>query len=180
MAKSSRVPPALGALPVVGELAKQAEEQARWIQDLLEQNTRLVAQLPATMKSFNDSLERFNQTMARLDGAVTRIETASASLTAPVERLTGALDPRALRELPDVVQALRAEALPALRAATDTQRQVAMVQATLDRVIAVVAELPGAGILRRMTAPGDRPPPGSAASDVNDSSGDDDTPDLSR
>lgn len=65
---------------------------------------------------------------------------------------------------------LRKEALPALRAASDTQRRVALLQATLDRVIAIVGELPGAGILRRMTtgraedepaAP--RPKPGSTA-----------------
>lgn len=162
----SRFGSAVGAIPVLGDLARQVETQARWIQELVEQNARLVGQLPATLKSFNDSLERFNQTVGRLDRAVTRIETASASLTAPVERLTGALDPRALRELPEVVESLRAEALPALRAATDTQRQVAMVQATLDRVVAVVAELPGAGILRRMTTSPERPSPGRPADDT--------------
>ena len=36
------------------------------------QNARLVAQLPATIKSFNDSLERFNQTVGRLDRVVAR------------------------------------------------------------------------------------------------------------
>lgn len=92
MAKSSRVPPALGALPVVGELAKQAEEQARWIQDLLEQNTRLVAQLPATMKSFNDSLERFNQTVARLDRVVGQVEAAAGRLIGPLEQLSRRVD----------------------------------------------------------------------------------------
>ena len=99
MAKSSRVPAAVGSIPVVGELMKQADEQARWLQDVLEQNTRLVAQLPATMKSFNDSLERFNQTVARLDRLVSQVERTTAALIVPleqlsqrIERLTGVLN----------------------------------------------------------------------------------------
>lgn len=149
----SRVPSALGAIPVVGDLAKQAEAQAQWMQEVVEQNARLVGQFPATLKSFNDALERFNDTVSRLDRAVTRMETATRNLTGPVDRLTAALDPRTLRELPGALEALRKEALPALRAATDTQRQVAVIQQTLDRVVAVLGELPGAGLLRRMAAP---------------------------
>ena len=157
VAKSSRVPAAVGSIPVVGDLVKQADSQAQWLQDLIEQNARLVGQLPATMKSFNDSLERFNQTVGRLDRVVTSIEGATAQLVGPLEqiaprleRLAGAVDPRTLREIPDVLDALRREALPALRAATDTQKQVARLATTLDRVIAVVNELPGAGIVRRL------------------------------
>ena len=52
-----------GAIPVVGDLVRSADAQARWMQELLEQNARLVGQFPATMKTFNDSLERFNQTV---------------------------------------------------------------------------------------------------------------------
>jgi ABC-type transporter Mla subunit MlaD len=88
MAKSSRVPPAVGSIPVVGDLMKQADEQARWLQDVVEQNTRLVAQLPATMKSFNDSLERFNQTVARLDRLVGQVERTTAALIGPLEQLS--------------------------------------------------------------------------------------------
>lgn len=150
----SRLSAAVGGVPVLGDLARQVESQARWLQELVEQNARLVGQLPATLKSFNDSLERFNQTVGRLDRAVSRIETSTARLTAPMERLSTALDPGAMRELPELVEALRREALPALRAATDTQQQVAVVQATLDRIAGIVADLPGAGILRRMTGPG--------------------------
>jgi len=61
------------------------------MQDLLEQNARLVGQVPATMKAFNDSLERFNETIGRLDRAVTRIESASKNLIGPMERLAVAL-----------------------------------------------------------------------------------------
>jgi ABC-type transporter Mla subunit MlaD len=92
MANKSRVPPAVGSIPVVGELVKQAEEQARWLQDVVEQNTRLVGQLPATMKSFNDSLERFNQTVARLDRVVTRVERATNQLIAPLDLLAQRMD----------------------------------------------------------------------------------------
>jgi ABC-type transporter Mla subunit MlaD len=161
--ESSRVPSAVGAIPVVGDLVKSADHQARWMQEVLEQNARLVGQFPATMKSFNDSLERFNQTIGRLDRAVTRIETASKNLTGPMEKMAGALDPKTLREIPEILDALRKEAVPALRAATDTQRQVALLQATIDRVIAALGELPGAGMLRRL-ATGDsqaRPKPTS-------------------
>jgi ABC-type transporter Mla subunit MlaD len=148
----SRVPSAVGAIPVVGDLMKSAEGQARWMQELLEQNARLVGQFPETMKTLNDSIERFNQTIGRLDRAVTRIETATKNLIAPLEKLVAALDPKALREIPDVLDVLRKEAVPALRAASDTQRQVALLQTTIERVIAVLSDLPGAGVLRRFTA----------------------------
>lgn len=127
------------------------------MQEVLEQNARLVAQFPATMKSFNDALERFNQTVGRLDRTVTRIEEASRNLTGPMEKVAGALDPRTLREIPEVLDMLRKEAAPALRAATDTQKQVALLQSTIDRVIAALSELPGAGVLRRLTS-GDSTP----------------------
>lgn len=158
--ESSRVPSAVGAIPVVGEMMKSAEQQARWMQEVLEQNARLVAQFPATMKSFNDALERFNQTIGRLDKAVTRIEGASKNLIGPLEKVSTALDPKALRDIPEVLDALRREAVPALRAATDTQQQVARLQSTIDRVIAALGDLPGAGVLRRLTGEGQsRPKP---------------------
>jgi ABC-type transporter Mla subunit MlaD len=161
-AAGSRVPAAVGAIPVVGDLVKSADQQTRWMQETLEQNARLVAQFPATMKSFNDALERFNQTIGRLDKAVGRIETASKNLTGPLDRVATALDPKALRELPDVLNAVRKEALPALRAATDTQHQVALLQSTIDRVVSVLSELPGAGVLRRLAAGRDGPHPPSS------------------
>ena len=105
---SSRVPSAVGAIPVVGGLVKSADAQAQWMQEMFEQNARLFAQFPATMKTFNDSLDRFNQTVAQLDRVAARIETASKLLAG-----------------------------------------------TVDRVINIVGELPGAGIVRRMA--GGRP-----------------------
>jgi ABC-type transporter Mla subunit MlaD len=162
--EGSRVPSAVGAIPVVGDLVRSADQQARWMQEILEQNARLVAQFPATMKSFNDALERFNQTIGRLDRAVTRIEGASKNLTGPLEKMASALDPKALRDIPDVLDALRREAVPALRAATDTQQQVARLQTTIDRVISMLGELPGAGVLRRLAGdPQSRPKPGATA-----------------
>ncbi|HKC28139.1 MAG TPA: hypothetical protein VKB75_09025 [Jatrophihabitans sp.] len=149
--EGSRVPSAVGAIPFVGDLARSAEQQARWMQEILDQNTRLVAQFPATMKSFNDTLERFNQAVGRLDRAATRVETASKNLTGPLERLAAALDPKAVRDLPELLDVLRREAGPALRAAADTQRQVALLQSTVDRVVAMLGELPGAGVLRRLS-----------------------------
>ncbi len=127
--ESSRVPSAVGAIPVVGDLMKNADQQARWMQEILEQNARLVAQFPATMKTFNDALERFNQTVGRLDRAVSRIETATKNLTGPLDKVVSALDPKALRELPE---------------------QVALLQSTIDRIVSVLSELPGAGVLRRL------------------------------
>lgn len=129
----SRVPAAVGALPVVGGIVKTADQQAQWLQEVVEQQARLVGQLPATLKSLNDSIERFNQTVNRLDRTAARIEAA-------------------VGVLPDALDSLRKEAVPALRAATDTQRQVALLQATLERAIAVIGELPGAGFVKRMAA----------------------------
>jgi len=71
---------------VVDDLVKSADQQARWMQELVEQNARLIGQFPATMKSFNDALERFNDTVGRLDRAVTQIEAASRQLTGPLEK----------------------------------------------------------------------------------------------
>jgi uncharacterized protein YoxC len=167
MAKNSRVPGALGAIPVVGDLMKQADSQAQWLQDLVEQNARLVQQLPATIKSFNDTLERFNQTVGRLDRMVTRVEKTTNQLIAPIEeiqprleRVVSLLDIPSVRasvgDLPGLVETLRKEALPALRATTDTQKQVALLQTTVERVVAVLAELPGLGLVRRFA--GGRPP----------------------
>ena len=155
---TSRVPSAVGAIPVVGDLVRSADQQARWMQEMLEQNARLIGQFPATMKSFNDALERFNQTVGRLDAAVTRIESASRTLTGPLEKAAGALDPQALRDIPETLEALRRETVPALRAAVDTQRQVAVLQGTIERVVAVIAELPGAGLLRRRATGRDAEP----------------------
>ena len=143
MAKNSRVPAAVGAIPVVGDLVKQADTQAQWLQDVLEQNARLVGQFPATLKAFNDSLEQFNKTVGRLDRTVTRIEAAANQIAGPLDRV---------RDLPEALDALRREALPALRAVTDTQTQVAVITSTLERILSLVAELPGAGIVRRMAA----------------------------
>ncbi|MDT4939296.1 MAG: hypothetical protein QOG80_2967 [Pseudonocardiales bacterium] len=137
MAKNSRVPSAVGSIPVVGDLVKQADAQAHWLQELVEQNARLVSQLPATIKTFNDSLERFNQTIGRLDRVVSRIEGASSQLIGPLEQMTPQLD-----------------------------RQVALLTTTVERILLVLNELPGAGIVRRIAGGGIRPvdaePPPSA------------------
>ena len=147
MAKSSRVPSAVGAIPVVGDLVKQADSQAQWLQEMVEQNARLVGQLPATIKSFNDSLEQFNKTVGRLDKVVNRIDAATSQLVAPLEQITPQLG-----TVPELVESLLREAGPALRAATDTQKQVALLTATLDRVLALLNELPGAGLVRRFAS----------------------------
>ena len=160
MAKNSRVPNVVGAIPVVGGLAKTADSQAQWVQDLLEQNARLVGQVPTTIKTLNDSLEAFNATVQRLDRVVSTIETTTSQLVAPLEmvgtrmeRLTSALDPLAVKEIPDLIDAIRREALPALRVATENQTQLALLIQTVERILSVVAELPGAGIVRRFSGP---------------------------
>lgn len=162
MAKKSRVPSAVGAIPVVGGLVKQVDSQAQWLQDLVEQNARLVGQLPTTIRAFNDTLERFNETVGRLDRMVTRVEATTGQLMAPIvdiaprlERMVALLDIPSVHDLPSLLETIRNEALPALRATTDTQHQVALLQATVERVMALLAELPGMGIMRRLA--GGRP-----------------------
>jgi len=78
--------------------------------------------MPATIKTFNDSLERFNQTIGRLDRVVYRIEGASSQLIGPLEQMTPQLD-----------------------------RQVALLANTVERILALLNELPGASIVRRIT-----------------------------
>ena len=166
MAKNSRVPSAVGSIPVVGDLVKTAEGQAQWMQELVEQNARLLGQLPTTIKTFNDSLETFNLTVQRLDRVVTRLDAVTTQLTGPLEqvmpqlnRITSVLDPKTLADLPAALDSLRREALPALRAATDTQKQVALLTAMVERVLGIVGELPWTGLVRRFAArpeaPGD-------------------------
>ena len=164
VAKSSRVPSAVGSIPLVGDLVKQADSQAQWLQELVEQNARLVGQLPATIKTFNDSLERFNQTVGRLDRMVTQVETATNQLVGPMqeiaprlEKLIGAVDVNSVRDLPGVLDALRKEALPALRAATDTQKQLALLTTTVERIFGILNELPGAGLVRRFAGGTEKP-----------------------
>ena len=155
MAKKSRVPTVVGAIPVVGDLARRADNQAGWVQELVEQNARLIGQLPATLKAFNDSLERLGQTVARLDRVVTRVESVTNQLIGPLEEFGPRLD--RVREIPELVDTLRREALPALRAATTTQNQVAVLSSTLDRavgVLGVLNDLPGAGLVRRIADAG--------------------------
>ncbi|MEP7020933.1 MAG: hypothetical protein ABI808_09785 [Pseudonocardiales bacterium] len=137
MAKSSRVPSAVGAIPVVGDLVKRAEGQAQWAQEVFEQNARMLSQLPATMKALNDSLERFNQTVGRLDSVVSRIEDTASQLLAPLEQVAPNLDRM-------------------VAVASDTQRQVALLTSTIDRLTGLLNELPGASFVRRLT--GGRPP----------------------
>lgn len=136
MAKASRVPSAVGAIPVVGDLVKRAEGQAQWAQEVFEQNARMLSQLPATMKALNDSLERFNQTVGRLDSVVTRIEDTASQLLAPLEQVAPNLDRM-------------------VAVATDTQKQVALLTSTIDRLTGLLNELPGASFVRRLT--GGRP-----------------------
>ncbi len=140
----SRVPPAVGAIPLFGELVKNVDAQARWMQEMVEQNARLVGQLPETMKAFNDSLQRFNDTVGRLDRAVTRIESTTRRLTGPIDRAVRLLDRKSVQDLPATLDELRAEA-------ADTQRSVVALQSTVDRMVGMFAELPGAGIVRRLT-----------------------------
>jgi methyl-accepting chemotaxis protein len=132
MAKSSRVPSAVGAIPVLGDLVKRADSQAQWAQELIEQNARMLSQLPATMKALSDSLERFNQTVGRLDSVVTRIEATATQLLSPLEQVAPNLDRM-------------------VSVATDTQRQVALLTATIDGLTHLLNELPGAGFVRRFT-----------------------------
>jgi methyl-accepting chemotaxis protein len=159
------VPPAVASLPFLGDLVKQAHTRAQWVQELFEQNARLIGQLPATVKTLNDSLETFNQSVQRLDRAVNTIERATNQLKAPLEavapkldRVAAALEVPSIRDIPELLDTLRREALPALRAATDTQRQIDLLASTVDRVIAVIAELPGGGIVRRFAGGGAEPP----------------------
>jgi len=66
-----------------------------------------------------------------------------------LEKLIGAVDVNSVRDLPGVLDALRKEALPALRAATDTQKQLALLTTTVERIFGILNELPGAGLVRR-------------------------------
>lgn len=154
--QSGRVPDLVGSLPVVGSLAKTADLQAQWMQDMVEQQARLLGALPDALRNLNDSIERFNQNVQRLDRTITRIESATGTIVAPMEKIASAVDPANIPDLPDLFDLLRKETIPALRAATDTQRQMALLQSTVDRIAALLNDLPAVRLMKRMTGQGER------------------------
>jgi len=90
---------------------------------------------------------------------VTQVETATNQLIGPMQEIAPRLeeanrrvDVNSVRDLPGVLDALRKEALPALRAATDTQKQLALLTSTVERIVGILGELPGAGLVRRFAA----------------------------
>lgn len=136
MTKSSRVPSVVGAVPVLGGLVKRADTQAQWAQEVIEQNVRMVSQLPATIRALNDTLERLNQTVSRLDSVVGQIESAATQLLSPLDQVVPNLE-------------------RIVSVATDTERQVALLTSTIEGLTHLLSELPGAGFVRRIT--GSRP-----------------------
>jgi ABC-type transporter Mla subunit MlaD len=165
-----------GNIPLVGGAIRQLEEQTAAIGKLIEDQARLVAALPTTLRLANDSLVAFASTVQRLDTLVRRLDNLTRPLEEPLtalaprlERLVPILDMPALQDVPEMLDAVRREGLPALAAVADTQRQVAVIAASVERLmegiddtLRRVSELPGANLIGRRlnrTAAKKVPPP---------------------
>lgn len=160
-------------LPLVGGLVRQLEEQTAAIARLLEDQARLVAALPSTIRLANDSLVAFASTVQRLDKLVRRLDNLTQPLEDPltalaprIERLIPILDMPQLQDVPAMLDAVRQQGLPALAAVADTQRQVALIAASVERLMEGIedatrriADLPGAALIgRRLAKPAKRVP----------------------
>jgi ABC-type transporter Mla subunit MlaD len=163
-------------LPIVGGLVRQLEDQTAAIAKLVEDQAKLVAALPSTIRLANESLVAFASTVQRLDKLVRRLDALTLPLEHPLtelaprlERLIPILDMPQLHDVPEMLDAVRQQGLPALAAVADTQRQVALIAASIERLmegiddtLRRVGDLPGAALLgRRLTRPAKKgaPPP---------------------
>ena len=132
-----------------------------------------LAQLPESISLLNKSLTSFASTVSRLDKLVQRLD----RLTEPLERPLTALAPRlealvplldedVIASLPDLLDAVKRNAVPALEVIGQTQAQVASIASSVDRLMHAmddtfsrVQDLPGMGLVNRIRAGADRERP---------------------
>jgi DNA repair ATPase RecN len=143
------------------ELAKLVQEQAA-----------AVAALPQAAATLNRTLTAFAQTVGRLDTLVQRLDRLTEPLEEPLaelaprlQMLVPLLDEKVLGVIPELVDSLRKDAVPALQRIDSTQQQVQVIAESVERIMGGLDEtltrlsaLPGMGLIQRRRNAGDHTP----------------------
>jgi chromosome condensin MukBEF ATPase and DNA-binding subunit MukB len=134
----------------------------------LQEQAAAIAALPHAAATLNRTLVTFAQTVSRLDTLVQRLD----RLTEPLEEPLTALAPRlqmlvplleenVLGAVPELFETLRKDAVPALQRIDQTQQQVQLIAASVERIMTGLDEtlvrlagLPGMGLIQRRRSAG--------------------------
>jgi methyl-accepting chemotaxis protein len=149
------------------------------VMTLLQQQTEILASLPATMVSLNKSIRGLSKSMdqardtltavqrlaERVEGLMDELEEPMRELGPGLKRLAVVLDDPVLDDIPDTLRKVQTEAGPAIQSMRETQERVAVIAASTERLIAGVEDvanrlgaLPGASLLRRQWRSATAPP----------------------
>ena len=140
-------------VPTVNDLVKLTTDQIE-----------ALAQLPSSIVLLNQTLTSFAQTVGRLDKLVKRMDRLTEPLEEPLaalaprlQALVPLLDEELMSSLPEVLDSVRRNAVPALEVFGQTQAQVASIAASVDRLMHVmddtlsrVQDLPGMNLVQRL------------------------------
>jgi hypothetical protein len=140
-------------VPTVNDLVKLTTDQIE-----------ALTQLPSSIVLLNQTLTSFAQTVGRLDKLVKRLDRLTEPLEEPLaalaprlEALIPLLDEELMSSLPEVLDSVRRNAVPALEVFGQTQAQVASIAQSVDRLMHLMddtlsrlQELPGVGLVNRL------------------------------
>lgn len=140
-------------VPTVNDLVKLTTEQIE-----------ALTQLPSSIVLLNQTLTSFAQTVGRLDKLVKRLDRLTEPLEEPLaalaprlEALIPLLDEELMSSLPEVLDSVRRNAVPALEVFGQTQAQVASIAQSVDRLMHVMddtvlrlQDLPGVNLVSRL------------------------------
>jgi ABC-type transporter Mla subunit MlaD len=140
-------------VPTVNDLVRLTTEQIE-----------ALTQLPSSIVLLNQTLASFAQTVGRLDKLVKRLDRLTEPLEEPLtalaprlQALVPLLDEELMSSLPEVLDSVRRNAVPALEVFGQTQAQVASIAASVDRLMHLMddtllrlQDLPGVGLVNRL------------------------------
>ena len=140
-------------VPTVNDLVKLTTDQIE-----------ALSQLPSSIVLLNQTLTGFAQTVGRLDKLVKRMDRLTEPLEEPLaalaprlEALIPLLDEELMSSLPEVLDSVRRNAIPALEVFGQTQAQVASIAQSVDRLMHLMddtllrlQDLPGVGLVNRL------------------------------
>ena len=148
-------------VPTVNDLVKLTTDQIE-----------ALTQLPSSIVLHNQTLTNFAQTVGRLDKLVKRLDRLTEPLEEPLtalaprlQALVPLLDEELMAALPEVLDSVRRNAVPALEVIGQTQAQVASIASSVDRLMHLMddtltrlQDLPGVNLVQRLRGGSDRPP----------------------
>jgi hypothetical protein len=139
---------------------------------LVQEQAAAVAALPQAATTLNRTLTAFAQTVGRLDTLVKRLDRLTEPLEEPLRELAPRLqllvpllDDDVLGVIPELVDSLRKDAVPALQRIDQTQQQVQVIAESVERIMGGLDEtltrlsgLPGISLIQRRRNAGDTAP----------------------